>query len=100
MARAEDEQVESLRSGAERVLVVVRDLDDRVPRADLADLLVLPGETGAVEDEVDLLRACVPVRRRRQLAGVDADTVDAHASRACGVAEPLPRRSHRAFLAA
>jgi hypothetical protein len=55
MARAEDEVVEPVRSGAERVLVVVRDLDDRVPRPDFEGCLVLPRETRAAEDEVDLL---------------------------------------------
>jgi hypothetical protein len=42
MARAEDQVVDAVGPGADRVLVVVRELDDRVPGAELADRFVLP----------------------------------------------------------
>ena len=74
--------------------------NDAVERAHLVHLAVLPGEPRAGEDEEELLGRAVRMRRRRQLAGLDADAVDAHAARAGGVAEPLPRRVHLALRVA
>ena len=56
MPRAEDQVVEPVGPALEAVLEVVGDLDDRVARPHLADLLVLPEKARAAEDEGDLLR--------------------------------------------
>ena len=77
MARAEDEELEPVRPGDERVLHLVRAVDDAVERPHLVHVSVLPREPGAGEDEVELLRRAVRVGRRRQLARLDADTVHA-----------------------
>src|SRR6266545_3872149 len=71
MARPEDDVLEAVGAGADRVLLTVSEMDDRIARAHGADLLVLPQEPRARDDEEDLLRARVRVRRRRQPAGVD-----------------------------
>src|SRR5205814_2925730 len=47
MARAEHEVVDPVRAGLDRVLEMVRELHDRVTRADLTDRLVLPQEAVA-----------------------------------------------------
>ena len=94
MARSEDEVVEPVGAALERVLVVVGDLDDRVSGSNLADCLVLPEQTGAAEDVVDLLGAPVGVRGRREPAGLDPNPVDTDPLRAGGVAQPLPGRAH------
>ena len=97
MARAEDEVLESLGPGDERVLHLVRPVDDAVERAHLVHLAVLPGEPRAGENEVELLGRAVRVWRRRQLARLDADTVHPNGARTRGGAEPLPRRVHFTF---
>ena len=77
VARAEDEEVEPVGAGDERVLEVVGALDHAVAGTHLVHLAVLPGEAGAAEHVVDLLRGAVRVRRRRQPARRDADAVHA-----------------------
>ena len=77
MARTEDQIVEPRGPGLERVLEVIGDLHDRVAGANLTDCLVLPEEPRAAEDVIDLLRAAVRVRRRRQLSRLDPNPVDA-----------------------
>jgi len=64
MPGAEDQHFQPVGAAAERVLEVVRELNDAVAGADLADLLVLPREARAAEDVVDLLGGAVGVRRR------------------------------------
>src|SRR5215210_5047099 len=54
MPRPVDEHVEAIRPSTERVLLVVCEMDDAVAGAKLIDLLVLPRETRAAEDEDDL----------------------------------------------
>ena len=100
MARAEDEELEPVGAGDERVLHLVRAVDDAVERPHLVHVSVLPREPGAGEDEVELLRRAVRVRRGRQLARLDADAVHADAARPRCVAEPLPGRVHLALRAA
>src|SRR5262245_13485949 len=95
MARAEDQRVQAVWTGAQRVLLAVGDVDDRVAGAHLADLLVLPEQARATEDEEDLVGAPMGVRRRREASRRDADAVDADALRAGGVPEPLNREAHR-----
>ena len=72
---------------------------DAVARPHLVHALVLPGEPRPAQDEVELLRGAVRVRRRGQLAGLDPDAVHAHAARARRVAERLPARVHLALRA-
>jgi len=71
---------------------------DGVTGAHLADPLVLPEQPAAAEDEVDLLREPVRVRRRRQPPRLDADTVDADPPRAIDAGQLLPGRRHRPLL--
>src|SRR5579885_1927387 len=98
VARAVDQHVEALLSGAQRVLLVVGDVDDAVAGADLVHLAVLPGEPVAAQDVDDLLGDAVRVRRRRQPARVDAHPVHADADRARGVSQALPLGGHLALL--
>ena len=72
-------------------------MDDAIAGADFVDLVVLPGEPGAAEHEVELLRGTVRVRRRRELARRDADPVHADADGARSAPEPLPEGIHLAF---
>jgi hypothetical protein len=95
--RPEDEEIEAVRAGDERVLQLVGALDDAVARADLVDDVVLPGKASSAEDVVDLLGGAVRVWRRRQLPRRDTNAVDADAFRAGGVAEPLPGHIHLAL---
>ena len=97
-ARPVDQHLEPVRTAAQRVLLVVREVDDAVPRPELVDLLVLPGETGAAEHEHDLLRGAVRVGRGRQPSRVDQDAVDSDPGAADRVAETLPARRHLALL--
>src|SRR5262249_51956133 len=78
--------------------LVVGEVHDAVAGPKLVDLLVLPGETRAAEDEDDLLRGSVRVRGRREPARIDADAVGADPGAADRVAEPLPARRHLALL--
>src|SRR4051794_4109217 len=97
MPRAVDQELETVGTGDERVLEVVGGLDDAIERADLVHLAVLPGEAGAGEDEVNLLRRAVRVRRGRQLAGCDSHAVDADARGARSATEHLPHGVHLAL---
>lgn len=97
VTRSVDEVVETVRTRDERVLVLVRAMDDAVERAHLVHFAVLPREARASEHEEDLLRCAVGVRRSRQLPRRDAHAVDADADGTCRGAEPLPRRVHLAF---
>src|SRR6478672_820557 len=94
MARAEDEVLEAVGPGDERVLHLVRPVDDAVEGPHLVHVAVLPGESRSGKDEEELLRGPVRMGRGRQLAGSDADTVDADALGAGSAAEPLPLRVH------
>ena len=95
---AEDEVVEPIGPALERVLVVVGDLDDGVPRSNLADRLVLPEQSGAAEHVEDFLREAMRMRRRRKPAGIDANAVEPEALGPRRVAEPLPGGRHRPLL--
>ncbi len=77
VARAEDEVLEPVGPGDERVLHLVRPVDDAVERPHLVHVAVLPREARAGEDEVELLGGAVRVGRSRQLARRDADAVHA-----------------------
>ena len=99
MPGPEDDVLEPVGPALERVLEVVRDLDDRVAGTDLADRLVLPEEARAREHERDLLREPVRVRRRREASGLDKHTVESDSLRTGRVAQLLPGRGHRALLA-
>ena len=90
-------KLEPVGAGDEGVLVMVGALDDAVARTDLVHLAVLPGEPGAGEDVVDLLRGAVRVRRRRELSRRDAHAVDADLPRPGRAAEHLPGRIHLAL---
>jgi hypothetical protein len=56
---AEDEVLEPVRPGDERVLELVRAIDHAIARPHLVYVPVLPGEAGAGEQEEDLLRSAV-----------------------------------------
>ena len=58
-----------------------------------------PGEPRAAEHKEELLRRAVRVRRGRKHSRLYTHAVDAHALRARGIAEPLPRRVHLALRA-
>jgi hypothetical protein len=79
------------------------EVDEAVARADLErHVLVadaLPRKAGAREDEEDLLLVGFDVKRRRALAGVDPDPVQANVSRAGGRAEVGPVAADRAGFA-
>jgi hypothetical protein len=94
---AVDEQLEPVVAGDERVLVVVRAVDDAVAGSHLVRVTVLPGEAGSAEDEVDLFGGAVRMGRRGQLPGRDADPVDPDGPRPGGIAEPLPLGVHLAL---
>jgi len=94
MTGAVHEELEPVRTGDERVLEVVGGLDHAVAWPNLVDVAVLPREPGAGEDEVDLLRRAVRMRRRRQLAGCDTDAIDADTGGSGRAAEHLPLRIH------
>jgi len=59
VARPEDDVVEPVGAGNEGVLVVVGAMNHAVADTDLVDSAVLPGEPGAFEHVVDLLRCAV-----------------------------------------
>ena len=73
--RPVDEVLEPVGACAKRVLELVRAVDDAVAGAYLVRGLVLPREAGAAEDEEQLLRRAVRVRRRRQHPRLHADAV-------------------------
>lgn len=95
MAGAEDEELEPLRARDERVLELVRALDDAVAGAYLVHLVVLPEQARTSQHEVDLLGRAVRMGRGGQLSRRDADAVHTYALRARRGAEHLPRRVHR-----
>ena len=103
-ARAEDEIVDPLPAGDDRMRLGACEVDETVAGADLVGLLavaiVLPGQTGACEHEEDLLLCPLHVQRRRARAGVDLDAVDADSDRAGGPAEIGPGRAERALVGA
>ena len=98
MPRPVDQDLEPVRAAAQRVLLVIREVDDAVTGPQLVDLLVLPGEARAAEHEDDLLRGAVRVGRGREPSRVDPNSADAESRAADGVAEPLPARRHLALL--
>src|SRR3954471_16430720 len=100
VARPEDEVVETVGPALEGVLEVIRDLDDRVAGAHLADGFVLPLQPGAREHVINLLGEPVRARRRREPAWVDPHTGEPDALRAGRIAERLPRSRHRPLLSA
>src|SRR5438105_15817841 len=76
LARAEREQLDSVRATLERADHPRRDAD-RIERADLDDLVVELDPAGAFQHDVDLLGLVVPVREPLPLAGLDAVVADA-----------------------
>ena len=100
MPRPADQHLEPVGAAAQRVLLVIGEVDDAVAGAQLVDLLVLPGEARPAEHEDDLLGGAVRVGRGRQPARIDPDAVDADRRAADRIAEPLPARRHLALLAA
>ena len=97
VAGAEDEVVEPVGAGDERVLVVVGSVDHAVAGPDLVHVAVLPGEPRPFEDVEDLLGCAVRMRWGRELSRGDAHTVEADGPCARRAAEPLPGRVHLAL---
>ena len=99
-AGREDEVLETVGAGHERVLHLVCAMDHAVAGANLVHCVVLPGEARPTEHEVQLLGGSVRVGRRRKLPRRDVDPVHTDADRAGGAAETLPGRVHLADRAA
>jgi hypothetical protein len=87
---SEHEVVQAVGSGAKRVRFLSHPVHDAVPRPDLVDLPVLPGETIAGEDEEDLLLGRLDMRGGRPLTGIHLHAVDADPDAAGGLAEVAP----------
>ncbi len=99
-ARREDEVLETVGAGHERVLHLVCSMDHAVAAANLVHCIVLPGEARPTEHEVQLLGCSVRVGRRRKLPRRNVHPIHTDADRAGCAAEALPGRIHLADRAA
>jgi hypothetical protein len=94
------EHVQPVGAGTQRVRLLLRQMDEHVALTDLEGLAVLPGETGAAEDEKDLLLGALGVRGGRPLACIDDDALQAGRHGAGHPAEVVPVASEVPCLAA
>src|SRR6185369_8759572 len=84
------EDVEPVGPGAQRVRMLLGQVDEGVAFADLEDLAVLPRETGTAENEEDLLLRSLRVRGSRPLARVDEDAFEPDGDTSGRAAEVVP----------
>ena len=93
---AEGKDVEPVRPGDQRVVLLGDAVDDRVAGAHLVRLPALPREPGAGEDVEDLLLVELDVHGRGAAARVELQASDADLLRPGGVAEVDAVELHRA----